>query len=68
MPTIGYYIYELQGILQELQQKLLAQEKKNKAQVDQVRRSSDIYIGDQVLLSTKHLRLKDKLGKLYPIF
>ena len=67
MPTIGYYIYELQGILQELQQKLLAQEEKNKAQVDQVRRSSDIHIGDQVLLSTKYLWLKDKLGKLCTI-
>ena len=33
-----------------------------------MRRSSDIHIGDKVLLSTKHLQLKDKPGKLHPIF
>ena len=33
-----------------------------------MRRSSDIHIGDKVLLSTKHLQLKDKPGKLRPIF
>ena len=33
-----------------------------------MRRSSDIHVGDKVLLSTKHLQLKDKPGKLCPIF
>ena len=33
-----------------------------------MRRSLDIHIGDKVLLSTKHLQLKDKPGKLHPIF
>ena len=28
----------------------------------------DIHIGDKVLLSMKHLQLKDKPGKLHPIF
>ena len=51
-----------------LQQKLLAQVEKDKARADHMRRSSDIHIGDQVLLSMKHLQLKDKPGKLCPIF
>ena len=33
-----------------------------------MRRSSDIHVSDKVLLSTKHLQLKDKPGKLRPIF
>ena len=33
-----------------------------------MRRSSDIHVGDKVLLSTKHLQFKDKPGKLHPIF
>ena len=33
-----------------------------------MRRSSDIHISDKVLLSTKHLQLKDKTGKLRLIF
>ena len=35
---------------------------------DCVRRSLEIHIGDKVLLSMKHLQLKDKPGKLHPIF
>ena len=31
-------------------------------------RSSDIHVKDSVLLSTKHLHLKDKPGKLHPFF
>ena len=34
--------------------------------MDKIRRRSDISPGDNVLLSTKHLKLKDKPGKLYP--
>ena len=41
---------------------------KDKACSDNVRRSLDIHIGNYVLLSTKHLQLKDKPGKLHPIF
>ena len=41
---------------------------KYKVQVDQVGRSLDIYIDDQVLLSTRHLQWKDKPRKLNPIF
>ena len=59
---------ELRAICQKLQQKLLAQAEKDKARADCVRRSSDIHIGDKVLLSTKHLQLKNKPGKLCPIF
>ena len=33
-----------------------------------MRRSLDIHVGNKVLLSTKHLQLKDKPGKLHPIF
>ena len=35
-------------------------------EADKVRRKSDISPGDDVLLSTKHLKLKDKPGKLRP--
>ena len=31
-------------------------------------RSSDIHVGNYVLLSMKHLQIKDKPGKLHPIF
>ena len=41
---------------------------KDKAYADCVRRSLDIHIGDKVLLPMKHLQLKDKPGKLCPIF
>ena len=48
-------------------QKLLAQAEKDKAQAEQVKKSLDIHIGNKVL-SKKHLQLKDKPGKLRPIF
>ena len=41
---------------------------KDKAHADCVKRALDIHVGDKVLLSTKHLQLKDKPGKLHPIF
>ena len=34
--------------------------------MDKILRRSDISPGDNVLLSTKHLKLKDKPGKLCP--
>ena len=40
---------------------------KDKAHADHVKRSSDIHIGNKVVLSMKHLQLKDKLGKLHLI-
>ena len=67
MPAVGDYVYELHETWQGVLQKLLAQAEKDKARVDCVKRSSDIPVGDQVLLSMKHLRLKGKPGKLYPI-
>ena len=39
----------------------------DKACIDHVKRSSGIHIGNQVLLSMKHLQLKDEPGKLLPI-
>ena len=33
-----------------------------------MRRTPDVHVGDYVLLSTKRMQLKDKPGKLYPIF
>ena len=32
-----------------------------------MKKSSDIYIGDLVLLSTQYLKLKDKPGRLHPV-
>ena len=67
-PAVGDYMQELRATWQKLRQKLLAQAEKDKARADCVRRSLDIHVSKKVLLSTKHLQLKDKPGKLHPIF
>ena len=41
---------------------------KDKSQVDQVEKSSDIHKGDQAFFSTKYLQLRNKPWKLHPIF
>ena len=66
MLAVEDYLSRLQKLLTNVYEQLMRQAEANKQQADKVQRKSNIGPGDNILLSTKHLKLKDKPGKLQP--
>ena len=64
VPGTKEYITRMQRIWKSVRQRLTQQQTNDAQQVDQAQREAGIVAGDNVMLSTRNLKLKSHPGKL----
>ena len=68
IPVASQFTQEIRNLWRKCKLRLEQVQKKNKLRADKSRRQVTFGVGDLVLLSTRHLRLKGSEGKLKPRF